>query len=86
MDVDESDQTYSEEAVLDRQIEELRVKIQQLIQRKKMLDEKLKDFENLENIFADEFTENQKSRNLSISQKLDKLLEQTESKRSTKKN
>jgi len=56
MDVDESDQTYSEEAVLDRQIEELRVKIQQLIQRKKMLDEKLKDFENLENIFADEFT------------------------------
>ena len=35
MDVDESDQTYSEEAVLDRQIEELRVKIQQLIQRKK---------------------------------------------------
>ena len=50
-----------------------------------MLDEKLKDFENLENIFADEFTENQKSRNLSISQKLDKLLEQTESKRSTKK-
>ena len=72
----------NEEQVLDQQINELRLKIQQLIQRKKMLDQKLLEFNNLEEIFDEELLDDHKNKSISMDQKLNEIYEQTLNKKS----